>query len=145
MADKKPSGDQGLKRAGTMEELSYIRNMYQNQYSMVQQSINSRLEFLRQMDEAHTALEHLDQMNKKNTLMHVGSAVYIKSTVADAKSAVVGVGAGYLVEKEVAAAKAHISKMLEKETEEINKLGKTKAELEKAMVEISYKIEELSR
>lgn len=131
-------------KANSLEELQYIHQLYQNQYALLTQEINRRIEVLRQLDSAQKALEDADKMKGSNILIPVGADVYFDGKLNNTKNVVLGIGAGYLLEKDIDGAKSYIAKAVEKETEYINRLAKSKKELEAALIEVSYKIQEIS-
>ncbi len=137
---KQPSAQQP-----TLQELQYVHQLYQSQYQLLNQEMNNKLEGLRQIAEAQKALENANEFKDKNTLIHVGAAVYMHGKLENLEKILVAVGSGYLIEKDIDAAKLHISKLLDKESKALDKMAKSKRELESAMIEISYRIEELSR
>lgn len=128
----------------TIEELRYLQQLYQNQYVGIAQEINIAIDALRTLDNVQGTLENIDTLNGKNSLVPVGPSTYLDGKITNAKSVVIGIGAGYLVEKDIDGAKSYISKMTEKETQHINRLNKAKREIEGALMEISYKADELS-
>lgn len=127
------------------EELQYLYQIYQSQYNNLGQEIGTRLDVLRQLDGAQKALEEMDAIKGKNTLIPVGADVYIDGKVNAGKTVIVGIGAKYLVEKPIDDAKGYVSKAMEKETDYINKLAKSRKEVEASLMDISYKLQELSR
>lgn len=141
MADQKPPE---RKRVESVEELKYLQQIYQNQYTLVAQQINSTLELIRQLESAHSTIEHMDAVKGRQGLVPIGADAFISGKIDEAGSVLVGIGAGYLVEKSMDEAKQFFSKFNEQEMQEVNRLMKAKAELENAMIEISYKIDELS-
>ena len=128
-----------------LDELRYIHQVYQNQYQVVSNSINIELQELQQLNMAQKSLESSELMNEKEILTNVGGDVYMRSKISDAKSAIIGIGGGYLIEKDVDASKNYIAKWIERKTESINKLIKNKRELEAALIDIAYKIDKASR
>ncbi len=144
MPNQPANPETGKIKANTIEELRYLQQIYQNQYSLVGQEIDSRLAALEELGRSLKTLENADSVAGKGSLIHVGASVYMTGTISKAKSVVVGVGAGYLVEKSVDEAKGYISDINEREVQSINKLNKTKKDIESALVEISYKAEEMS-
>ncbi len=141
----KVNPNQSQQRSGaTPDELKYMQHLYQNQYVLITQELNSRIQALGEITNSQATLERIDMVKKKKALVPIGAETYLDGTISDSEAVVVGVGAGYLVEKDVAGAKAHIAKAIEKETQYINKLMKSKKELEAALMEVSYKLEELA-
>ncbi len=149
MADKKPSApstpqQDAEAREGTMEELRYIQQMYNNQYMSLANEVNARLELLKDCETAQKTLENVSEIKDKNTMQPIGHGVFASGKITNDKTFVVAVGAGFFVEKDINGAKAFIAKEMEEEQQHLNRLGRTKRELEAALMEISYKINELS-
>ena len=128
-----------------LEDLRYIQQMYQSQFMLINQEINTRLEVLRQLENVQRTLENINTLENKRTLIPVGSDAYLEGKVTNSTSVVVGIGAGYLAEKKTDEAKSYVAKAIERETGNVNRLVKNKKELENALIEVSYKIDELSR
>ena len=129
----------------SLQELQYVHQLYQSQYQLLNQEMNAKLDALRQISEAQRALENANEFKDKNTLIHVGAAVYMHGKMTAPEKILVAVGSGYLIEKDIDQAKAHIAKLLDKESKALDKMAKSKRELEAAIIEISYRMEELSR
>ncbi|MCL5430126.1 MAG: prefoldin subunit alpha [Candidatus Marsarchaeota archaeon] len=134
-----------ISSAKSIDELRYLQQLYQNQYMSIAQEVSNRLDVLKDFGNSQVALEHMDTMGGKQTLMHIGGGAYLSSKINESGKIIMNVGAGYLVEKNVPDAKAYIAKILDKETQYINRLNKNKKEIENALIEISYRVEELSR
>ena len=127
-----------------IEELRYFQQLYQNQYMEVAREISDAISLLQTIETVQHTLENTEEIGDKNAMIPVGPSTYFSGKITDAKTVVMGVGAGYLIEKDINSAKAYMSKMMEKETQHIGRLNKSKKELEGALMEISYKVEELS-
>jgi prefoldin alpha subunit len=130
--------------ATTLEELRYLQQIYQNQYGLVSQEINNRSENLRELDSAQQTLENIDIIKDKSTLVSTGASTFAFGKITDNKSVVIGIGAGYMVEKSIDEAKNYISKAIEQESKYITQLNKSKKEVEAALIEIEVKVDELS-
>ncbi len=146
MAESRNSGPQPQTPiATTLEEFRYLQQIYQNQYGLVSQELNNRTENMRELDAAQKALENIDTIKDKSTMIPVGANTFALGKITDNKSVVVGIGAGYMVEKNIEEAKNYIAKALEQETKYINQLNKNKKDVEAALMEIAFKVDELSR
>ena len=77
--------------------------------------------------------------------MPIGYDMYLNSQVAKSDKVAVGVGAGYMVEKGVDEAKQYVAKALDMETKRLNELMRAKKEVEAALIEVSYKLEQAMR
>jgi prefoldin subunit 5 len=51
------------------------------------------------------------------------------------------VGGGYLVEKDIDSAKERMAKIIKKRSDDLNRLMKSRKELEAALIEISYRLD----
>src|ERR1700733_5972170 len=109
-------GEQGL------DELRYIQQVYQNQYAMLGNSINMIIQELGQLNSAQKTLENMDLTEGKEVITNVGSDFYLFGKIPNSKSILVGVGAGYLVEKDIDSAKTYAAEIIKKRTENLNAL-----------------------
>jgi len=128
-----------------IDELRYIQQLYQNQYSMIGNSINALLRELQELNATQQTLEHIELFEGKSTLTQIGGGFYLHSKVDDPKNVIVNVGSGYLVEKEVDAAKTHVADLIKSYTDNLNRLTKSRKEVEAALIEMNYRIGEGSR
>lgn len=78
---------------------------------------------------------------REETLTGIGGDFYLVGQIKTTKSVLVGIGAGYVIEKETDPAKTHVAELIKKHTDNLNKLTKNRRELENALMEISYRIE----
>jgi len=124
--------------------LSYLQQLYQNQYNSLARSINGALERLADLNSTHTTLEGMEKITGKPSLTPIGSDAYIFSTASTKQTLLVHVGASYLVEKTVDEAKGFISKLIERNTAFINGLIKNRNEVENALLGVSYRLDELN-
>lgn len=145
MAESKNPSLQQPPAATTIEEFRYLQQIYQNQYMLVNRELSTRSENLGELYSAQQTLENIDAIKDKGTMVPIGANVFAAGKVTDNKSIVVGIGAGYMVEKNIDEAKNYISKAIEQETKNVNQLNKNKKGVEAALMEIEYKINELSR
>jgi prefoldin alpha subunit len=132
-------------KVNELEEMRYMQQVYQNQYAMLNNSVSMQVQEVQMLGAVQRTLESSDMLKGKETLMHVGGSVYMKTSVKDSGHAIVSVGAGYLVEKNIDEAKGYVSAMVAKKTELVNNLAKNRKELQAALIELSYKIESASR
>jgi prefoldin alpha subunit len=124
--------------------LSYLQQLYQNQYSSLAQSINGALERLADLNNTHTTLDGMEKVTGKPILTPVGSEAYLFSTASTKKTLLVHIGANYLAEKTTDEAKGFISKQIERQTAFVNNLIKNRNDVENALLEVSYRIDELT-
>ena len=137
--------DGNLEYREEVAELSYFQQLYQGQYESISRSISTAMQTLGDMNGVRETLDKLDQAKGRNALSPIGTGTYLHSKVDETDSVVVGVGAGYLVEKNVDDAKQFISKLIERQTSTINGMLKSKDEIEAALVEVSMRLERLAK
>jgi prefoldin alpha subunit len=125
----------------TLEELRYLQQVYQNQYAVAGNSINMTLQALQELNSAQKTLENLDLTNGREIVTSLGAEVYAFGKISNPKSVLVAVGAGYLVEKDIDSAKGYAAALIQKHTENLNKITKSRKEIESALIEISYRLE----
>jgi prefoldin alpha subunit len=125
----------------SIEELRYLQQIYQNQYAMIGNSINMVLREMQELSSAQKTLENMDLVEGKEILNGIGGDFYISGKVQDPKKVLVGVGAGYLIEKDIDSAKTYVADLIKKNNDSVNGLTKNKKEVENALVEISYRID----
>ena len=126
--------EQPAARKVSREELAYLERAYQNHYMMVGNAINSALEELRELNSASEALENMEKLSGKESFSGIGGDFYLKSQMKTGGKVVIGVGGGFMVEKDTDAAKQTVRKRVDAKNEMINKLVKNRKELEAAMV-----------
>lgn len=136
------AGDENMIGSGKDElsELRYMQQVYQNQYSMVSNSINVVLRELQELGAAQKTLENMELVNGREVLTGIGGDFYISGSISSADNVLVGIGAGYVIEKDIDSAKAHAEELIKKHTEGLNRLTKSRKEIENALVEISYRM-----
>ncbi len=125
---------------GSVEELRYVQQVYQNQYNVATNSMNMILQELGELNSAQKTLESVDVIEGKDVLTSIGADTFFIGKLQSIKSVTMAVGGGYLVEKEVDSAKTRIATLVQVRTERLNKLMKSRKELEAALIEISYRL-----
>lgn len=137
--DNKGNGAGVLDGAGA-DELRYIQQIYQNQYSVATNSINMLLQELQELNSTQKTLENVDMIEGKEALTSIGSDIFFFSKVQTVKSVTMAIGGGYLVEKEIDQAKERIATVIKARQDRLNTLMKNRKELESALIEISYRL-----
>jgi prefoldin alpha subunit len=125
----------------SIEELRYMQQVYQNQYTMLGNSINMILRELQELNGAQKTLENIDLVKGKEILSGIGGDFYLIGKVQNPNSVLVGVGAGYVMEKDTDSAKTRVAELIKKHTDDLNRLTKNSKEIENALIEISYRME----
>ncbi len=101
-----------------LEELSEKHQVYQYQAESLAQQINMVKLTIRDVETALTTITALkDEPAGKETLVPVGFGSFVKATLTNPDTVVVGVGAGVSIEKNIDDAKS----FLEKKKDELNK------------------------
>ncbi len=125
--------------------LRYLQQLYQNQYSAVSGEMNRSLEYLGQLNEAQKTMENVNSVKGKDTLLDLGAGVYMSANVKKSDSVLVNIGGSYLTEKSIDEAKLMVATRIEKMNTLFNKLVKNRNELRDAIVEVTRRLEELTR
>lgn len=133
------------KREMGIEELTYLERLYQNQYMLVTNAINSAMDELQELSSASKSIDSMGDIEGKESFNSIGSDFYLRSKIEKGASMIAGVGGGYLVEKNVDEAKIYVKAKMEKKNDMVNKLMKNRKELEGAIVELNTKIESLTK
>lgn len=128
--------EQPAARRITPEEIAYLERLYQNQYMMVGNAINSALDELQQLNSASNALEEMDKLAGKESFTSIGADFYLKAQIKKDTKVIIGVGGGFMVEKEQDAAKVAVKRRMDAKNALLDKLVKSRRELEAAMVDI---------
>jgi prefoldin alpha subunit len=140
MAAPEPNDREREAAAG---QLNYLHQMYSERQAMISQEIRSIVSSLQELNNVLNSLSMPEQIRNKESLMHVGSDVYIVGKVQDFDTVIVGVGGEYMVEKKVEDAKQFVSARAEKYNKALQTLMKEREELEAALTEVAYKMETL--
>lgn len=128
-----------------MEELAYLEKLYQNQYMLVTNAVNAAMEELQDLSSASKSIENSGIVAGKESFSSIGADFYVMARIKDEKRVVVGVGGGYLVEKETESAMQFINGKIEKKNAMIDKLVKSRKELEAAVIELGSKMESMAK
>ncbi len=97
------------------------------------------------LNAAQKSLENSGIIGGREALVSLGGGVYITSKTKKLDNVIVGVGAGYMVEKNVEEAKRFVADRIERVTNVFNRLMKSRNDLRDAIMEVTYKIDELNR
>ena len=144
MATPTPPPKDSRSKEEELTGLSYLQQLYQNQYNALAQSINSALERLADLNNTRITLENMEKISGKPSLTQIGTDAYIFSTASTNQAVLVHVGAGYLAEKSIDDAKGFISKLIERDTAFVNSMVKNRSEVENALLKVSYRLDELN-
>jgi prefoldin alpha subunit len=145
MPNQNPPANKGQKIEQTVEGLQYLHQLYQSQYVLLTQEINSMLDGLSKLNNAQRTINNIESVRNKNTLLPIGGDIFLNAAIGDARTVIVSIGGGYLIEEDVENAKQFVSKQVQNQTTQINALMKNKRELENAVLDVSYRLEQLAR
>ncbi len=124
-----------------LDELGYVRQVYQSQYALVNNSVQIVMREIQELDAAQLTLESVDLLKGKETLLGTGAGVYVRTVPGDVSSVLVAVGGGYVVERGVDDAKAFVSGQKAVKSDVLNRLAKNRREIEAALIDIEYKMD----
>ncbi len=123
------------------DELAYLHGVYQNQHMLVSNSISMGLEELRGLNAAARAIGEIGSISDRGLLQDLGGGFYIRATAGKADSVMVGIGGGYIIEKSVGDAKTAAEERIKSRSEVLDRLVKSRRELEAAMMEIEERMQ----
>ncbi len=141
---KVPDRKGAPQKEATAEELRYIQQIYQNQYMLINQQIETSIAALRELEATRLTLENYDNIKGRKNLMPLGAGVFAAGSINDNGTVLADVGAGYMVERKVGEAKGAITTGMDKTTETIKKLQKNRKDIESALMDVSYKLDSLT-
>ncbi|EET89800.1 MAG: prefoldin subunit alpha [Candidatus Micrarchaeales archaeon] len=124
--------------------LNYIRQVYQNQYLLTTKAIEASMDLLNDLNTTKVTLENMDSIKGHNILAPISNSSYLYGKVEAGDKIIINIGAGYMIEETVEEAKSFVSRMIEKESKYITELSKNKGELESAILDLNYRLEQLS-
>jgi prefoldin alpha subunit len=126
-----------------VQNLQYMQQVYQNQYTMLSRDINSVMEYINELNAAKTSLEKFNKIKSADMLSPIGSSVFIKTKASEENSVLVSVGASYLLEKDIDGASEYISSRIDIQTKNMQELMKARSKTEDAIFELSARLEKL--
>ena len=138
-------GGAGKRLEENADALRYLYQLYQGQYSALVNEMNRSLEYIRELNDAQKTLESMGSVAGRGSLVHAGASVYIEARIGDGGKVLVGIGGGFMAEKSLEEAKGFISGRIGRTTSVFNGLAKSRKDLGRAIMEISYRIEALGR
>ncbi len=126
-----------------VQNLQYMQQVYQNQYTTISREINAVMDYINELNAAKTSMEKFDRIKNSNILSPIGSSIFISAKATEEAKVLVGVGDGYLIEKEIAKAIEYLSSRIEMHTKNMQELMKARSKAEDAMFEISTKLDKI--
>ena len=137
------SQESGESLEEAVQNLQYMQQVYQNQYTTISREINAVMDYINELNAAKTSMEKFDRIKNSNILSPIGSSIFISAKAAEEPRVLVGVGSGYLVEKEIAKAIDYLLSRIEMHTKNMQELMKARGKAEDAMFEISTKLDKI--
>ncbi len=122
------------------EVLQYMQQLYQNQYALLMQEINSRMAAFNELGNCSAALASIEKLKGANTLLDIGAGTYLQATISGAGIVLVPVGAGYYVEMQPADAQLLTERASQKHRAVLERLEASRRQLEEMLVELSFKL-----
>ncbi|MCL5101966.1 MAG: prefoldin subunit alpha [Candidatus Marsarchaeota archaeon] len=126
-----------------VQNLQYMQQLYQNQYTELSREINSIIGYVNELNASKESLEKFEKLKNSNSLSPIGSSVFVHSKISDSENVLVSVGAGYLVEKDAKGASDYISSRIELQTKNMQELIKARNKTEDALFDLAAKLEKL--
>lgn len=126
-----------------VDQLKYLYNAYTQEYQAVVNEMNNYLQVSASFDRNIEALEKVKNMENTHMLVGLEAGTFIEVSTKEIKNVITNVGAGYLVEKSVKDASEFVGKNSERVQMNINQLLSQKQRLEKEILDLSYKINEM--
>ena len=135
----------GHSREEELYTLSYMQQLYQNQYSTIVSEINRDIQYLNELGALKKTLEGVELVMGRDVLVNLGANAYMNSRAEKLDSVLIDIGAGYVVEKSVDDATLFVDARVERSTKMFNSLVKSRNELRDAIVEVARRIDTLNR
>ncbi|MCL4379336.1 MAG: prefoldin subunit alpha [Candidatus Marsarchaeota archaeon] len=124
--------------------LSYMQQLYQNQYNAIVSEINRAVQYLNELAALRKTLDDSNMLNGKDVLVSLGAGAYMSSTAGRLGFVLVDIGAGHVVEKDIDSAKAFVDDRVQKSTKTFNNLVKNRNELRDAIIDVARRIDTLN-
>lgn len=94
------SQESGESLEEAVQNLQYMQQVYQNQYTTISREINAVMDYINELNAAKTSMEKFERIKNSNILSPIGSSIFISAKATEEAKVLVGVGGGYLIEKE---------------------------------------------
>ncbi len=125
--------------------LSYMQQLYQSQHNAVVNEMNRVVQYLNELASLKKTLDDSGMLDGKDVLVSLGAGAYMNSRSDRLESVLVDIGAGYVVEKDIGAAKAFVDDRTQRSTQTFNNLVKNRNELRDAIIDVARRIDALNR
>ena len=120
--------------------MQYAIQAYQERYSAVSSEVNRLMQEMGAMHEVEAALQSKGIADKE-TLIHCGMGFYVAGRTGRADRIAVNIGGGLIAEKSVEEARQIASSRLEGMGSALKRLLAERKELEGAIYDLSYKLQ----
>lgn len=141
MAEPKPAA----REEPSIEELAYLERLYGNQHALLSGAIEEALGELQEIGSASKSIENLSIISGRDSLEAIGGEIYIKARVDKSDTVLVGVGGGYLVEKESTIAISFLKSKSAQKNQLLDKMIANRKEIEKAITDLSERITKMTK
>ncbi|AMM53347.1 prefoldin subunit alpha [Pyrococcus kukulkanii] len=130
-----------------LEKLAYEYQVLQAQAQLLAQNLELLNLARAEVQTVKETLENLKKVEeeKPEILVPIGAGSFLKGVIVDKNNAIVSVGSGYAVEKNIDDAIAFLEERIREYDEAIRKTQEALAELEKKVGEVAKKAQELQR
>ncbi|MFA4640764.1 prefoldin subunit alpha [Pyrococcus kukulkanii] len=130
-----------------LEKLAYEYQVLQAQAQLLAQNLELLNLARAEVQTVKETLENLKKVEeeKPEILVPIGAGSFLKGVIVDKNNAIVSVGSGYAVEKNIDDAIAFLEERIREYDEAIRKTQEALAELEKKVGEVAKKAQELQQ
>ncbi|MGC8587009.1 MAG: prefoldin subunit alpha [Candidatus Micrarchaeia archaeon] len=125
------------------ERLRYLQSVYAQDYEGILDTLSNYTAISEAVSKNIEVLGKMDEIKDKKILMHLESGTYIETKITDSSKVLTYVGAGYLVEKSIADAKAFLEENAKRGNAFIEHLNSEKEKLEGVLLDIAYRLESI--
>ncbi|ASJ17508.1 prefoldin subunit alpha [Thermococcus chitonophagus] len=130
-----------------LEKLAYEYQVLQAQAQLLAQNLELLNLARAEVQTVKETLENLKKVEEERPeiLVPIGAGSFLKGVIVDKNNAIVSVGSGYAVEKNIDDAIAFLEERIREYDEAIRKTQEALAELEKKVGEVAKKAQELQQ
>ena len=97
-----------------LAQLRYLQELYGERYELISQEIRRRIDYIQELNNVSTTLNSMDEIAGKPIFDPIGGEFYISGSASKDQKCLVGVGAGYMLEKNTDEAKEFAAKLIKK-------------------------------
>ncbi len=125
--------------------LIYLQNVYGQQYEAISSELTTFSIAQGALQRSLELLGRKDDVRNAGVLLSVEGGSYIEASIKGIDRVITYVGAGYLVEKDVEAAKAYIGRNVASSEEAIRRLAADRKKAADELMKVQYSIEALQQ